>query len=165
MASLLDGLKNAVIEMLRPGTQQQLGERESLRQLYDATSAGAVLPNTWYRLHNQNGGCVGFSYSCNCRMEYQLLSAFEWMRDYKCSQCGAKFDLLKYAGIKNADGEFVRKPEEWEALLAKLPIRPRLAGRQEQRVFDTWSESKSDAVAWGGNDRAETLAHINNGLW
>jgi hypothetical protein len=146
--SLLDGLKNAVIEALRPGTQQQLGERQALRQLYEANNDGAVLPNSWYRLHNQSGNCVGFSFSCNCRLEYQLLSAFEWMRDYKCGQCSAKFDLLKHVGIKNADGEFTRKPEEWEALLAKLPVRPRLAGAPQQRVFDTWATGKGDEVAY-----------------
>lgn len=150
--SLIGGLKSAIVEALRPGTRQALGENAALRQMYEAGNAGAVLPNTWYRLHNQVGSCVGFSYSCNCRMEYQLVSAFEWMRDYKCNLCGAKFDLLKHAGIKNEAGEFVRKPEEWEHLLSKLPVRPRLAGKATPSFVDTWADDGAVEVNWGGKD-------------
>jgi hypothetical protein len=151
MASLLDGLRIAVVEILRPGTRQQLGEREVLRQMYEASNTRATLPNTWYRLHNHAGDCVGFSFVCNCHTEYQLLSAFEWMRDYKCKACGAKFDLLKHTGIKTADGEIKTRPEEWERLFARLPIRPRLAGGPPRpRAFDTWSRNNSDEVQWDG---------------
>jgi hypothetical protein len=143
MASILDGLKEAVIEVIRPGTRQALGERAALKQMYTASNTN-MTPNTWYRLHNSAGACVGFSYSCNCMVEYQLLSAFEWMRDYSCGQCKAKFDLLRHAGIKDAKGEFKVKPEEWESLLAALPVRPRLAGVPERpRVIDTWENSRA----------------------
>jgi len=154
MASLLDGLRNAVIEILRPGTRQQFGEHETLRQLYESSNAQAILPNTWYRLHNPKGDCVGFSYVCNCKTEYQLLSAFEWMRDYKCRACGAKLDLLKHVGIKNADGEIKPRPEDWERMFAKLTIRPRLAGKAHPRVFDTWANDSSETVTWAGTQPA-----------
>jgi hypothetical protein len=147
--SLLDGLKTAVIEILRPGTRQQLGEGAVLKQMYEASNAQAILPNSWYRLHNEAGACVGFSYVCNCKTEHQLFSAFEWMRPYACPACAAKFDLLKHVGIKNVDGDFTKKPEEWEALLAKLPVRPRLAGKQQQSFVDTWSNDNGDVV-WDG---------------
>jgi hypothetical protein len=151
MASLLDGFKNAIIEALRPGTREALGEREVLRQMYSAENAGRIQPNAWYRLHNQNGDCVGFSFVCNCNVERQMLSAFEWMRDYSCPQCGAKFDLLRSVGIKAANGEFTKKPEEWEKLLATLPIRPRMQGKPTPKAVDTWESSGSGEVEWTGS--------------
>ena len=154
--SLLDGLKKAVIEVLRPGTRQQLGEANVLKQMYENSNAQAILPNTWYRLHNEAGACVGFSYVCNCRTEHQLYSAFEWMRDYQCPACGARFDLLKHAGIKNVDGDYVKKPEEWESLLAKLPVRPRLAGKQPSPFVDTWA-GDDGGVIWEGSTPSSPL--------
>lgn len=150
MASLLDGLKEAIIEAIRPGTRQELNEGEVLRQMYSAENANNIRQNQWYRLHNQNGDCVGFSFVCTCMGEYQLLSAFEWMRDYKCQRCGSKFDLLRFVGIKAANGEFTKKPEEWEKFLAKLPIRPRLAGKQQPRFVDTWGAETAETVQWAG---------------
>lgn len=148
--SFLDAVKITIVEFIRPGTAQQLGENNVLKQMYQNSNAGAIQPNTWYRLHNQTGSCVGFSYSCNCRQEYQMLSAFEWLRDYACQQCGCKFDLLKHVGIKNEKDEFKIKPEEWESFLAKLPVRPRLAGVPEKpRAVDTWSAS-DETVEWVG---------------
>lgn len=142
--SLLDGLKEAIVEVLRPGTRQALGEREALRQMYSHSNAQNILPNTWYRLYNQAGACVGFAFVCPCMVERQLLSAFEWMRDYTCPQCKAKFDLLRHVGIKSADGEFKVKPEDWEKLLAKLPVRPRLAGGPARPPFiDTWDSTSN----------------------
>jgi len=151
MASILEGLRTLIIERLRPGTREALGEREVLRQMYSAENAGRIQPNSWYRLHNENGDCVGFSYVCNCNVERQMLSAFEWMRDYACPQCKAKFDLLRFVGIKAASGEFTKKPEEWEKLLATLPIRPRLAGKPQPRAIDTWSASGDGEVIWAGS--------------
>ena len=142
--SLLDGLKEAIVEVLRPGTRQQLGERDALKQMYQNSNAQNILPGQWYRLYSPSGSCVGFSYCCPCMREWQLLSAFEWHRDYTCPQCKSKFDLLKHVGIKNADGDFKVKPEEWEQLLSKLPVRPRLAGGPPRTPFiDTWDNSDS----------------------
>jgi hypothetical protein len=142
--SLLDGLKEAIVEVLRPGTRQALGERDALKQLYDSSNAKNILPNSWYRLYNQAGSCVGFSFVCNCGVERQLISAYEWHRDYVCPQCKVKLDLLRFVGIKNADGEIKARPEEWETLLSKLPVRPRLAGGPPRTPFiDTWDNSDS----------------------
>jgi hypothetical protein len=145
--SVFDGLRNAVVEILRPGTRQQLGERAVLQEMYASTNAQAILPNTWYRLHNQAGNCAGFSFVCNCRHEYQLLSAYEWLRDYKCKVCGAKFDLLKHVGATRET-----PAGELENYLAKLPIRPRLAGGPAQPNFiDTWG-GKDDEVGYEMSD-------------
>jgi hypothetical protein len=142
--SLLDGLKEAIVEVLRPGTRQQLGERDALKQMYQNSNAQNILPDQWYRLYSQSGACVGFSYCCPCMREWQFISAFEWQRDYVCPQCKSKFDLLRFVGIKNSDGTFKVDPAEWETLLAKLPVRPRLAGGPPRTPFiDTWDNSDS----------------------
>jgi hypothetical protein len=139
--TFLEDVKERVIDWLRPGTRQALGEHEAMKQLYSNSNAQNIIPGQWYSLLNQNGDRVGFSYVCNCGREHQLINAFEWLRMYTCGACRARFDLLKSAGIKGHDGE-CKKPEEWEAFLRKLPIRPRLAGGPPRQPFiDTWGAS------------------------
>jgi hypothetical protein len=152
MANLLDGLKETIVELLNPGARQERGELEALRQMYDpSNAAGGMPPNKWFRLYNPAGTCVGFSYVCACGQEWQMLSAFEWMRDYSCPQCKSKFDLLKSVGIRNDKGELASQ-DKWEALLCKLPVRPRLAGTAPApRVLDTWANNSGD-VTYGGDD-------------
>ncbi len=150
MASLLDGIREALVEVLKPGTQQEAGELSALRQIYDPLNAGGgLLPNRWYRLHNTNGNCTGFSFVCNCGQEWRLLSAFEWAREYACPQCHAKFDLYKFVGVTDAEGKFKVGPREVEAQLTKLPVRPGVTGRPNKNVMDTWDDG-SEPTAWEG---------------
>jgi DNA-directed RNA polymerase subunit RPC12/RpoP len=161
MGSLLDGVKNAIVNILDPNHSQNSGELFALRQMYDNVAGqGNMRPRQWYRLHTHSGSCCGFSYVCSgCAREYQLLSAFEWTRDYECSTCHDKFDLYKFAGV--TEGKFKVAAKDVESLLATLPVRPRLAGvAPKPRVIDMWE------MGWDGSTDYSTADPAGrNGGW
>lgn len=133
--SLLGGLRNVLVEALRPGTRQESGELAALREMYDHRNTGNPRPNQWYRVHSQAGLCVGYSYTCNCHQEFQLLSHLEYARDYECSLCHGKFNLFKDHKICDAEGNFKVRLPDIDKILLKLPIRPRLAGKPSAPPF------------------------------
>jgi|SRR5579859_181397 len=133
--SIFTTIKNVAVALLDPKRYDERGELAYLREVY-YNQQGNVRPRQWYRLYSESGSCVGFSYICSCSTEYQLLSAFEWLRNYKCSACKDEFELLKFAGITKDT-----PASKWESFLVKLPIRPRLAGKQQPRCLDTWAQS------------------------
>ena len=97
---------------------------------------GGIIKNQWYRLVTTQGKVVGFSFACKCGIEYKLLSAFEWLRDYKCPTCKEAFDILKSVGLRESSPISDLVPA-----LAKLPSRPHVAGEsvQQPRFMDTWN--------------------------
>ena len=144
--AFLDRVKDNIIEFLRPGSVQESGELKALRQLYDNPAQGNLLPNRWYQLVNTNGKLLGYSYVCNDLCEYQLPHPNEWLRDYECPQCRARFNLYKQMGICDAEGNFKVPAAEIERILSKLPIRPRLDARTPS-VIDTWA-GRDDSGDW-----------------
>ncbi len=134
MTSLLDSFKQSIIRALDPQHNRKETELSYLRQVYN--NAPGIKRNQWYRIATEVGNLVGFSFSCACGQEYQLLSINDWLRDYHCPQCKTEFDLLKTVGITSEIS-----PTRWPEFFAKLPVRPRLAGIKQPRVIDTWSSS------------------------
>jgi len=146
---LLQGLKESIVELLQPGTRQTLGEARALREMYDARNTN-MLPNTLYRVHNhERGNFAGFSFVCNCGVEYQLLNITDWTREYECKACGAKFCAYRMLGIIDADGNYLMKQSEIEARIAKLPMRPRLSGRPAPSPFIEIGNDEA-SVEWDG---------------
>jgi hypothetical protein len=142
--AFLDRVKDNFIEFLRPGTQQESGELKALRQLYDNPMAGNLRANQWYQLVNTSGILLGYSYVCNDLCEFQLPHPNEWLRDYECPQCRAKFNLYKQAGIIDAEGNFKVSAGEIERILSKLPVRPRMDGSRTPNFIDTWKDDSAD---------------------
>ncbi len=140
MASLFETLKKAAVAVFDPKRHEETGELEYLRQVYLQQNDN-IRPRQWYRIVSESGNCVGFSYVCSCHAEHQLISAFEWMRDYHCQVCKDKFDLLKFVGITKDV-----PPAKWEQFFSKLPIRPRLTGLQRPRAIDTWENVSGDTA-------------------
>ncbi len=141
---ILDNLRTTAVTLLDPHYHENIAEAQAIKMAH--SSQGGILANQWYRLYNANGNCVGFSFSCACRQEFQMLHALEWFRDYQCPQCKMKFELLKAVGL-TADSPI----KELESALAKLPIRPRAAGTPPRpRVIDTWAADQSDPVEYTG---------------
>jgi hypothetical protein len=147
--AFLDRIKNNVVEFLRPGTRQESGELKALREMYDNPAQGSLRPSTWYQIVSATSGkLVGYSYVCNDSREYQLTHPNEWVRDYECPACRAKFNLYKQAGIIDAEGNFKVPAGEIERILSKLPVRPRLDGTRTPSVIDTWGGNDGDS--WQG---------------
>jgi hypothetical protein len=142
MSSIFERVRNVAMAAFSPSYLSEKTELQYLRQLYDG-NGGNVRPNTWYRILNQGGQHVGFSYSCACGMEYQLLQPFEWFRPYTCSQCKNPFELLRAAGVpQNCP------PHKFEEHLRKLPVRPRLGGKQQPSAIDTWASGDDGTVTY-----------------
>jgi hypothetical protein len=165
---LLAGLKKTIDEVFQLGTQQSMGEAAALRALYEQKNPDAMLPNTLYRVHGgDRGNFVGFAYVCNCSTEYQLLSMTDWTREYECNACHSKFCAYRILGVVDAEGAYLMKQHEIESAIAKLRIRPRLAGKPASPPFiDTWGKDDSSEGSWGGDKAAERIGtDINAGLW
>ena len=146
MAGLLDKVKTAVVEALAPQRAGESKELAYLREIY-TNREGNIRRNQWYRLLNQNGDHVGFSFSCACGTEYQLLHLSDWMgRQHTCAACKTAFDLLKAAGITQET-----PAAQWPQHFAKLPARPRVSGKRTPPFADTWSDSAGDVEWAGGN--------------
>ncbi len=131
-------------------------ELEYLRTVYQQKSDN-IRPRQWYRVSNENGDVVGFSFCCACGTEYQLLNVNLWLgHAHKCPQCETPFDLLKDAGIKQdtPHSKFTEK-------FATFPIRPRLLTAQKSPYVDTWGAQPNETVAWAGDKRAETFAGLD----
>jgi len=137
--SLIDKARNIAVGLLDPNYHEKTTEADEIRTRHAAQ--GGVLKNQWYRLSRPDGKVVGFSYSCKCGTEYKLFSAFEWLRDYRCTSCGARFDLLGSVGLSASSPIADLVPA-----LANLPARPHVAGPDtRQRFVDTWAQSDDGA--------------------
>jgi hypothetical protein len=142
---LFDKVRTAVVEALAPERVGETKELQYLREIYGSQNGG-IRANQWYRLLNQNGDNVGFSYSCNCGGEYQLLHVADWLgKNHICTRCQTPFDLLKACGITSDT-----PAAQWQQYFAKLPARPRLAGKRTPNVIDTWADVSGD-VQWAGS--------------
>ena len=129
------GLIGKVASVLDRDFREKNTEAEAIRKRH-AEQVG-ILRDQWYRLTRPDGKVVGFSYSCKCGTEWKLLSAFEWLRDYKCSSCGAVFELLRAVKLSGSS-----PIDELVPALAKLPARPHVAGPDtRQRFVETWAQN------------------------
>jgi hypothetical protein len=150
---ILDGLKQAVVNALDP-RRHESGEQEYVRNVYlNVDGNNNPRARSWSRIHSENGNCVGFSYTCSCGREFQLLSAFEWLRNYECPLCKDRFDLLRAVGITQET-----PIGKWEAMLRTLPVRPRLDRQSAPRVHDTWGDSSGEAK-WEGPKPASVVGY------
>ncbi|MFZ3277619.1 MAG: hypothetical protein WA182_12020 [Candidatus Sulfotelmatobacter sp.] len=132
-------------------------ELEYLRTVYMQKNDN-IRTRQWYRVCNENGDIVGFSFCCACGTEYQLLNINLWMgRTHECPQCHTVFDVLKDAGI-NPEKTNVSK---WAEKFAALPMRPRLATARKSPYVDTWANQSEETVQWAGDKSAETFAGLN----
>lgn len=147
--SILDGIKNAIHEVLTPGYTAQQAEAEYLRTMYRDSGSTVVRRNTFYRLMNETGCLVGFEWNCTCGTTYPLLDANMWMRVHTCPVCKTEINLLKAVG---ATPEV--PPAKWPELFAQLPMRPRLAGKPQSRFLDTWPSDKDADVGYEMADPA-----------
>lgn len=145
---IIDGLRNAAANVIAPNRHMS-GEQEYLKNVYlDVDGASNPRCRSWSRIHSENGNCVGFSYVCSCGREFQLLSAFEWLRNYSCELCRDRFELLKAVGITQET-----PISKWESLLRTLPVRPRLDRAPRPHMRDTWSNNSGE-VTWEGEKPA-----------
>jgi hypothetical protein len=150
---ILDGLKQTVVNALDP-RRQMSGEQEYLKNVYlNVDGANNPRCRSWSRIHAENGNCVGFSYVCSCGREFQLLSAFEWLRTYECPLCKDRFDLLRAVGITQET-----PIAKWESMLHTLPVRPRLNQQPQPRMHDTWSGNAGE-VKWEGPEPASGVCY------
>jgi hypothetical protein len=130
-------------------------ELEYLRTVYQ-NKTDNIRPRQWYRVANENGDVVGFSFACACGTEYQLLNVNLWLgHAHKCPQCTTPFDLLKDAGIK-ADTPHSKFTEKF----ATFPIRPRLLTAKKTPYVDTWAQSSDDNVKWDGPENYAGLGGL-----
>lgn len=140
---VFDRVKNAIGEALLPQRAAENKELAYLRQIYENRDGG-IRRNQWYRLLNQNGDHVGFSFSCACGQEYQMLDVSDWQgRQHVCRQCKTEFDLFKTVGITTDT-----PAAQWAQHYAKLPARPRLTGKRSTPFIDTWDNSDKEVVQY-----------------
>lgn len=100
--------------------------------------------NQWYRLFNEAGCHVGFSWICSCGIEYQLLSIEQWQaRDHNCPTCKRPFSLFKALGITQ-ETPHSKLADKY----ASLPVRSRTTGKKAPRFLDTWDSSKAGEVEY-----------------
>jgi hypothetical protein len=141
---LLDRIKTTITGALAAPANESR-ELSYLRQIYQ--QQGGVQRNSFYRILNQSGDNVGFSFVCNCGTEYQLLHVADWLRQNTCPTCKTQFDLLKACGITTET-----PTAQWPQFFAKLPARPRLSGSKPRSPYiDTWGNDNADTVQWGGS--------------
>jgi hypothetical protein len=96
---ILDRVKTAVAEALAPARAGESKELAYLREIYYNKDTN-IRRNQFYRLLNQNGNHVGFSFSCVCGAEYQMLDVTDWLgRQNVCPTCKTQFDLMKTVGL------------------------------------------------------------------
>ena len=142
---ILDRVKTAVADALAPQRAGESKELAYLREIYNSKDTN-IRRNQFYRLLNQNGDHVGFSFSCVCGAEYQMLNMTDWIgRQHTCPTCKTPFDLLKAVGITQET-----PAAHWAQYFAKLPARPRLSGKRTSPYIDTWNDN-ADTVQWAGS--------------
>ena len=96
---ILDRVKTAVADALAPQRAGESKELAYLREIYYNKDTN-IRRNQFYRLLNQNGNHVGFSFSCVCGAEYQMLDVTDWLgRQNVCPTCKTQFDLMKAVGL------------------------------------------------------------------
>jgi hypothetical protein len=142
---IIDSIKRATSWL---GTRRaERTELEYLRTVYQQANS-SIRPRQWYRISNENGDVVGFSFCCACGTEYQLLNVFDWLgRAHACPQCQTPFDVLKDSGINPEK----LGPSRWWEKLSALPLRPRMATARESRFKDTWNDGSDSEVQWVGS--------------
>lgn len=144
---LFDRVKTALADAFTPIGANESRELAYLREIF-YNRDGGIRRNQFYRLLNSNGDHVGFSFSCVCGAEYQLLHVTDWLgRQHKCPTCKTDFDLLKACGIPTD-----MPPAQWAQQFAKLPARPRLTGKRATPFVDTWANNAAGDVQWDGNN-------------
>jgi hypothetical protein len=149
MAGLLDRVKTAVAEALAPQRAGESKELAYLREIYYNKDTN-IRRNQFYRLLNQNGNHVGFSFSCVCGAEYQMLDVTDWLgRQNVCPTCKTQFDLMKAVGLAHET-----PAAQWPQYFAKLPARPRVSGKRTSPYIDTWNDN-GETVQWSGGKPSE----------
>jgi hypothetical protein len=144
---IIEGIKTFAAHLLNPKLAAQQTELEYLRTVYQQSN-NSIQPRQWYRISNEHGDIVGFSFCCACGTEYQLLNTNDWLgRSHECPQCHTAFDVLKDSGI-NPEKLTVSK---WAEKFAALPLRPRLSTIRQSPVIDTWESGNDGTVVWEGS--------------
>jgi hypothetical protein len=171
---IIESLKQTVVNVLDPNRRAQSQELSYLQEIY-YNREGNLRPRQWYRLSNERGETVGFSFVCSEGQEYRFLDVFEAFRDHVCPNCKDKFELLKFVGINPAEIPVT----QWKSICtAKLPARPgAVTGKQAPAAaqIGDWGGNlpgeSADAVGWddqgsgiAGKEHARR-ADINQGLW
>jgi hypothetical protein len=143
---LFEGVKGAIHELLSPGYTARQAEAEYLRTMYRDAGTAVIRRNTWYRVMNEGGSLVGFEWNCGCGQAFQLLDFNLWSRGHVCPTCKTEINLLKATGAQDVP------PQKWSELFSQLPMRPRLGGKPQSNVIDTWANDKSDEVTYEPHD-------------
>ena len=104
--SILDGIKNAIHEVLTPGYTSRQAEAEYLRTMYRDSGSVVIRRNQFYRLMNETGSLVGFEWSCGCGTSYPLLDANMYLRSHTCPVCKTEINLLKAVGATARSASF-----------------------------------------------------------
>ena len=155
--AFLEKVRTTLADIIRP---RQSGEGQAMDQLYNNPEGRNLRPRTWYQIVSAaSGKLLGYSYVCACVRESQLPHPNEWLRDYECPQCHDRFNLYKQTGITDAEGKFKVAASEIEAVLSKLPVRPRIDGSAAPRFVDTW-DGADDGSGWSGK-----APQGSNGSW